>query len=126
MDAENHSVCWSLLDDLEEVDWPESIKEMQRNWIGRSVGANVTFKVAGMKKTLPSFPTRPDTLFGATYAVLAPEHELVAQITTSELKAAIDAYVEEASKNLIWTEQIWPKKKLVSSQRCLCHQSREW
>ena len=87
-----------LLDDLEEVDWPESIKEMQRNWIGRSVGANVTFKVAGMEKDFTVFTTRPDTLFGATYAVLAPEHELVAQITTSEQKAAIDAYVEEASK----------------------------
>lgn len=87
-----------LLDDLEEVDWPESIKEMQRNWIGRSVGANVTFKVAGMEKDFTVFTTRPDTLFGATYAVLAPEHELVAQITTQEQKAAIDAYVEEASK----------------------------
>ena len=87
-----------LLDDLEEVDWPESIKEMQRNWIGRSVGANVTFKVAGMEKDFTVFTTRPDTLFGATYAVLAPEHELVAQITTPEQKAAIDAYAEEASK----------------------------
>lgn len=87
-----------LLDDLEEVDWPESIKEMQRNWIGRSVGANVTFKVVGMEKDFTVFTTRPDTLFGATYAVLAPEHELVAQITTPEQKAAIDAYVEEASK----------------------------
>lgn len=87
-----------LLDDLEEVDWPESIKEMQRNWIGRSVGANVMFKVAGMEKDFTVFTTRPDTLFGATYAVLAPEHELVAQITTPEQKAAIDAYVEEASK----------------------------
>ncbi|WP_429962031.1 leucine--tRNA ligase [Enterococcus sp. AZ083] len=87
-----------LLDDLEEVDWPESIKEMQRNWIGRSVGANVTFKVAGMEKDFTVFTTRPDTLFGATYAVLAPEHELVAQITTPKQKAAIDAYVEEASK----------------------------
>ena len=87
-----------LLDDLEEVDWPESIKEMQRNWIGRSVGANVTFKVAGMENDFTVFTTRPDTLFGATYAVLAPEHELVAQITTPEQKAAIDAYVEEASK----------------------------
>ncbi|MBK0038676.1 MULTISPECIES: leucine--tRNA ligase [unclassified Enterococcus] len=87
-----------LLDDLEEVDWPESIKEMQRNWIGRSVGANVTFKVAEMEKDFTVFTTRPDTLFGATYAVLAPEHELVAQITTPEQKAAIDAYVEEASK----------------------------
>ena len=87
-----------LLDDLEEVDWPESIKEMQRNWIGRSIGANVTFKVAGMENDFTVFTTRPDTLFGATYAVLAPEHELVAQITTPEQKAAIDAYVEEASK----------------------------
>lgn len=87
-----------LLDDLEEVDWPESIKEMQRNWIGRSVGANVTFKVAGSDAAFTVFTTRPDTLFGATYTVLAPEHELVQAITTSEQKAAVEAYVAETAK----------------------------
>ncbi|WP_414840963.1 leucine--tRNA ligase [Enterococcus saccharolyticus] len=87
-----------LLEDLEELDWPESIKDMQRNWIGRSVGANVTFKVAGTDKDFTVFTTRPDTLFGATYAVLAPELDLVKEITTPEQKAAIDAYIDEASK----------------------------
>lgn len=87
-----------LLEDLEELDWPESIKDMQRNWIGRSVGANVTFKVAETDKDFTVFTTRPDTLFGATYAVLAPELDLVKEITTPEQKAAIDAYIDEASK----------------------------
>ncbi|KAF1304599.1 leucine--tRNA ligase [Candidatus Enterococcus willemsii] len=87
-----------LIDDLEELDWPESIKDMQRNWIGRSVGANVTFKVADTDKDFTVFTTRPDTLFGATYAVLAPELDLVKEITTPEQKAAVDAYIEEASK----------------------------
>ncbi|WP_265459352.1 leucine--tRNA ligase [Enterococcus sp. HY326] len=87
-----------LLDDLETVDWPESIKEMQRNWIGRSVGANVTFKVANSNHEFTVFTTRPDTLFGATYAVLAPELSLVQEITTPEQKAAVDAYIDEASK----------------------------
>lgn len=87
-----------LLEDLELVDWPESIKEMQRHWIGKSVGANVTFKVAGSEETFTVFTTRPDTLFGATYTVLAPELDLVQKITTPEQKAAVDAYVDEASK----------------------------
>lgn len=87
-----------LLDDLETVDWPESIKEMQRNWIGRSIGANVTFKVKGTEESFTVFTTRPDTLFGSTYAVLAPELDLVQKITSPEQKAAVDAYIEEASK----------------------------
>ncbi len=87
-----------LLEDLELVDWPESIKDMQRNWIGRSEGANVTFKVAGTEESFTVFTTRPDTLFGATYTVLAPELELVKKITTSEQTAAVEAYIEETSK----------------------------
>ncbi|OJG23743.1 leucyl-tRNA synthetase [Enterococcus columbae DSM 7374 = ATCC 51263] len=87
-----------LLDDLEELDWPESIKEMQRNWIGRSVGANVTFKIAGTDKEFTVFTTRPDTLFGATYAVMAPELDLVKAITTPEQKAAVENYIEQAAK----------------------------
>lgn len=86
-----------LLDDLEQVDWPESIKEMQRNWIGRSVGANVTFEIADSEETFTVFTTRPDTLFGATYAVMAPELKLVQQITTPEQKAEVDAYIAEAA-----------------------------
>ena len=85
-----------LLEDLEELDWPESIKEMQRNWIGRSEGAEITFEIAGTDQSFEVFTTRPDTIFGATYAVLAPEHPLVAEITTAEQKAEIDAYLEKA------------------------------
>ncbi|TFJ43459.1 leucine--tRNA ligase [Carnobacterium divergens] len=86
-----------LLDDLELVDWPESIKDMQRNWIGKSVGANVDFTVKGTDKTFTIFTTRPDTLFGATYTVLAPELELVKEITTPEQMSAVEAYIEEVS-----------------------------
>ncbi|MBA2871806.1 leucyl-tRNA synthetase [Anoxybacillus calidus] len=84
-----------LLEDLEELDWPESIKEMQRNWIGRSEGAHVHFAVDGHDETFTVFTTRPDTLFGATYTVLAPEHPLVEKITTPEQKAAVEAYLEQ-------------------------------
>ena len=87
-----------LLDDLEELDWPENIKEMQRNWIGRSVGANVTFKVAGTDKEFTVFTTRPDTLFGATYTVLAPELDLVKEITTPEQMQAVEDYIAQAAK----------------------------
>ncbi|MDH4615619.1 leucine--tRNA ligase [Brevibacillus sp. AY1] len=85
-----------LLADLEELDWPESIKEMQRNWIGRSEGAEVTFGIEGHEETFTVFTTRPDTLFGATYAVLAPEHKLVEQITVPGQKAAVEAYLDQA------------------------------
>ena len=84
-----------LLEDLETVDWPENIKDMQRNWIGRSEGAEVTFGIEGHEETFTVFTTRPDTLFGATYAVLAPEHPFVEKITTSEQQAAVDAYLDE-------------------------------
>lgn len=84
-----------LLEDLEEVDWPESIKEMQRNWIGRSEGAHVTFEIDGYDETFTVFTTRPDTLFGATYAVLAPEHPFVEKITTAEQKEAVESYLNE-------------------------------
>lgn len=80
-----------LIDELEPLDWPESIKALQRNWIGRSEGAEVVFDVAGNDVTV--FTTRPDTLFGATYMVLAPEHPLVDEITTEDQKEAVAAYV---------------------------------
>lgn len=83
-----------LLEDLDELDWPESLKEMQRNWIGRSEGAQLTFEIDGTDKTFEAFTTRPDTIFGATYAVLAPEHKLVEQITTPEQREAVQAYVD--------------------------------
>lgn len=84
-----------LIDDLEEVDWPESIKDMQRNWIGRSEGAEVTFAIDGSDQNFTVFTTRPDTLFGATYSVLAPEHKLVEQITTADQRQAVEAYLEK-------------------------------
>jgi leucyl-tRNA synthetase len=86
-----------LLDDLDDIDWPESIKEMQRNWIGRSVGAQITFQVADSDDSVNVFTTRPDTIFGVEYMTLAPEHKLVDKITTPEQKAAVEAYKEEVS-----------------------------
>ena len=86
-----------LLNGLDEVDWPESTKEIQRNWIGKSVGAEVIFKVAGSDKSFTVFTTRADTLFGATYCVLSPEHDLVDEITTSDHKKAIEEYKTMAS-----------------------------
>ncbi|MGG0027122.1 leucine--tRNA ligase [Bacillus safensis subsp. osmophilus] len=84
-----------LLEDLEDIDWPESIKDMQRNWIGRSEGAHVHFEVEGHDEQFTVFTTRPDTLFGATYAVLAPEHALVEKITSAAQKEAVEAYIKE-------------------------------
>ncbi|WP_025680341.1 leucine--tRNA ligase [Paenibacillus massiliensis] len=86
-----------LLEDLEELDWSESIKDMQRNWIGKSTGAEVTFAIDGHDAQLTVFTTRPDTLFGASYCVLAPEQELVAQITTTEYKDTVQQYVDKAA-----------------------------
>ena len=87
-----------LLKDLEEVDWSESIKDMQRNWIGKSEGAEVRFQVSGVGCQVDVFTTRPDTLFGATYMVLAPEHPLVDQITTVAQREAVAAYRTAASR----------------------------
>ena len=87
-----------LIDDLDDINWPTSVKDMQKNWIGRSEGANVTFKVKDSDKDFTVFTTRPDTLFGATYAVLAPELKLVQEIVTKEQEAAVNAYIKEAEK----------------------------
>ncbi|MAZ49851.1 MAG: leucine--tRNA ligase [Halobacteriovoraceae bacterium] len=86
-----------LLEDLEGLDWPESVKEMQRNWIGRSEGAEVDFNTES-GETIRVFTTRPDTLFGATYMVLAPEHELVSKLVAEDKKAAVDTYIETAAR----------------------------
>lgn len=85
-----------LLEDLDQVDWPEYVKEMQRNWIGKSHGAEIRMPIAGSNGSFPVFTTRPDTLFGATYCVLAPEHPLVPEITTPDHQAEVDAYVTDA------------------------------
>ncbi len=86
-----------LIDDLDEVEWPESVKTMQREWIGRSDGAEIQFVVEGHDAALTVFTTRPDTLFGATFMVVAPEHKLVDQITSPEQQAAVEAYVQAAA-----------------------------
>jgi leucyl-tRNA synthetase len=87
-----------LLDDLDdpELDWPDGVAEMQRQWIGRSEGAEVTFQVDGSDASFTVYTTRPDTLFGATYCVLAPEHRLVAEVTSDGQRAEVEAYVEKA------------------------------
>ena len=87
-----------LVDDLDEVDWPEAIKKMQREWVGRSEGARIFFDVADCDERIEVFTTRPDTLFGATYMVLAPEHPLVARITRDARRDAVEGYVEQASR----------------------------
>ncbi|WP_413999527.1 leucine--tRNA ligase [Flavobacterium sp. W1B] len=87
-----------LLQGLNDIDWSESIKESQRNWIGKSVGAMVSFNVKEHNEVIDVFTTRPDTIFGVTFMTLAPEHDLVARITTPEQKAAVEAYIEKTAK----------------------------
>ncbi|UCC97977.1 MAG: leucine--tRNA ligase [Phycisphaerales bacterium] len=87
-----------LLDDLTEVDWPESIKKLQTDWVGKSIGADVDFKVDGFDETIRVFTTRPDTLFGATYMVMAPEHPLVDKITSQDRREAVRTYREAAAR----------------------------
>lgn len=87
-----------LIDDLDDLDWPESIKEMQRYWIGRSEGADVDFEIQGTDKKLRVYTTRPDTLFGCTYMVVAPEHAIVPEITSEAQSDAVKAYIEATSR----------------------------
>ncbi|MFN8274227.1 MAG: class I tRNA ligase family protein [Flavobacteriaceae bacterium] len=87
-----------LLQGLDEIDWTESLKEAQRNWIGKSVGASVRFNLQNSDQFIEVFTTRPDTIFGVTFMTLAPEHELVAQITTPEQKAVVESYIEATAK----------------------------
>ena len=86
-----------LLDDLEDLDWPEYIKDLQRNWIGRSEGAEVDFNIDGHEEKLRVFTTRPDTLYGATYMVLSPEHPWVEKLTSDDQREAVQAYLKEAA-----------------------------
>ena len=87
-----------MLDGLEKLEWSESLKEIQRNWIGRSVGAQVFFDVAGSDKKLEIFTTRPDTIYGVTFMVIAPEHEWVEELTTAENREAVEAYITETKR----------------------------
>lgn len=86
-----------LLEDLDQLEWPEKVKKMQTDWIGRSYGAEVDFKVQGSEDTITVYTTRPDTLYGATFMVLAPEHAMAASLATTENKEAVDKYIYEAS-----------------------------
>jgi leucyl-tRNA synthetase len=95
-----------LLDDLDGLDWPEGVLEMQRQWIGRSDGAEVTFEVDGFDDNFTVFTTRPDTLWGATYCVLAPEHELVSKITTAPQAGAVNEYVKSATNRSDMDRQV--------------------
>ncbi|MDD9879294.1 MAG: leucine--tRNA ligase [Candidatus Marinimicrobia bacterium] len=88
----------ALLEGLDDLDWPHSIKELQRNWIGRSEGANVDFYIPAIKENLTVFTTRPDTLFGATYMVMAPEHPFTKTLVTPEQKDVVNQYIDNASK----------------------------
>ena len=100
-----------LLNDLDELDWPESTKEMQRNWIGKSIGADIDFQLAAGDDKIRVFTTRPDTIFGATYMVLAPEHHLVDKITTDEQKSEVEKYKEAAAKKSDLERQELSKEK---------------
>ena len=105
-----------LLDDLDGLDWPEGVLEMQRQWIGRSEGAQVRFSVQGLEDAgdeggFVVYTTRPDTLFGATYCVLAPEHDLVSRITTADRKAEVEAYVEAAKNRSDMDRQVAAEKE---------------
>lgn len=99
-----------LLADLDDLEWPEYLKEMQRNWIGKSEGAEIFFRVQATDHSFTVFTTRPDTLFGATYCVLAPEHPLVEQVTTEEYKAAVSQYIS-AAKSKAERERLVGKEK---------------
>ena len=100
-----------LLDDLDELDWPEGVLEMQRQWIGRSEGAEVRFPIADHDGDFTVYTTRPDTLFGATYCVLAPEHPLVDQITSEAQRAEVSAYVEQARNRSDMDRQVAAEKE---------------
>jgi len=100
-----------LLDGLENLDWPEKIKEMQRNWIGKSEGADIIFSTSDSNLNIKVFTTRPDTIFGATFMVLAPEHGLVEKITTPDKKAEIKKYQKETKKKLDIERQVEDKEK---------------
>ena len=107
-----------MLEDLDDLDWPEATKQMQRNWIGKSVGANVDFRIDGTDKIFTVFTTRCDTLFGATYCVMAPEHPYVAEITTLEQKEAIEAYKEScASKSDLERTELNKDKQVFLQER---------
>ncbi|MFB5192283.1 leucine--tRNA ligase [Alicyclobacillus fastidiosus] len=100
-----------LLDDLDKLDWPEHVKRMQRAWIGRSEGARIRFKLTNHSDEIEVFSTRPDTIYGATYMVLAPEHPLVQTITTADQRSAVESYVDESLRKSNIERQVGDKTK---------------
>ena len=113
-----------LLQDLDDLDWPESLKDMQRNWIGKSVGAEIDFAIQGYKvEKIRVFTTRPDTLFGATYMVLAPEHHLVDIITSEQQRSSVQEYVETSAAKSDLDRQELSKEKTGVWTGCFCNSS---
>lgn len=92
MSFKNYWLCWQLLNGLDQLDWPNSVKELQRNWIGKSEGCEINFKANDIN--IPVFTTRADTIFGATYIVLAPENELVLKLTAPEKLEEVKKYID--------------------------------
>jgi leucyl-tRNA synthetase len=117
-----------LIQDLDTIDWTDSLKEMQRNWIGRSEGAEVVFQITGSPEKIRVFTTRPDTLFGATYMVLSPEHKLVDQITTSEQRDAVIKYKNDVAKksDLERTELAKEKTGVFTGAHAINPVNHEW
>ena len=111
MDAANTTLCRTLDSGLDNLDWPEGVKDMQRNWIGRSTGAEVDFKIDGTDVRLRVFTTRPDTLFGATYMVISPEHNLVNTLTTPDQKTSVTNYCKNAALKSEIDRTDYPKQK---------------
>ena len=96
----------SLLEGLDSLDWPDHVKDLQRNWIGKSVGAEVNFEIPSIKSNITVFTTRPDTLFGATYMVLAPEHPYVMDLVSGENRSNVEKYIEKSQKKVTLTGEI--------------------
>ncbi len=114
-----------LLSDLDKLDWPEKVKKMQTDWIGKSYGAEVDFKVDGREDNITVYTTRPDTLHGATFMVLAPEHKLAASLATEETKEAVEKYIYDSSMKSN-VDRLQDKEKDRCIYRKLCNQPIKW
>lgn len=108
-----------LLEEIPDLNWPEKIKTAQTNWIGRSQGAEIDFSIDGSDDTITVFSTRPDTLFGASFLVLAPEHPLARTLATDEMRESVYGYIDEAVKKSEIERQSEGKEKLVSGQEVM-------
>lgn len=114
-----------LLGDLDKLNWPEKVKKMQAEWIGKSHGAEVDFKIEDSDEAITVYTTRPDTLHGATFMVLAPEHKLAAELATDETREAVEEYIYQASlKSSV--DRLQDKEKDRCVYRKLCSQPDQW